>query len=336
MRRLDCISNLKSQISNWIVRFPKSLESSAQEWPNTFGKFSMIDRKICSASRPLVLCLISATLGCSEFGGGAGVVPDVTFVPADAAAAPTDGGGDAAGASTDASAPTGAAGTFSGKVVLTGTAPTLAPTVRLGADIKDKEVCAAIEMADERLLVGEGNGVANVFVFLPRAPKGGKALEASTEPLMFDQKNCRFTPHCLIVPVGREVRVLSDDPIAHNTHTYPKKQDGINTGVTPMDRVGEKVRFQYKKSEGAPYTVMCDFHTWMIAYHLVLDHPYAALTDASGAFTIPDLPPGKHVFMVWHEAADGGFVERKLTVEIKPGEATEQQIEYSSGKLKLK
>lgn len=295
----------------------------------------MIDRRICSASRSLVLCLISATLGCSEFGGGAGVVPDVTFVPADAAVSSTDGGGDATVASTDASAATGAAGTFSGKVVLTGAAPTL-PPVPKGVDIKDKEVCAAIEMADERLLLGEGNGVANVFVFLPRAPKGGKALEASTEPLMFDQKNCRFTPHCLIAPVGREVRVLSDDSIAHNTHTNPKKQTGLSQVVSPMDRVGDAVRFQYKKSEGVPFTVTCDFHGWMLAYHLVLDHPYAALTDANGAFTIPDLPPGKHVFMVWHEAADGGFVERKLTVEISPGETTTSQIEYSSDKLKLK
>ena len=60
------------------------------------------------------------------------------------------------------------------------------------------------------------------------------------------------------------------------------------------------------------------------------------VSDANGAFSIPDLPPGKHVFMVWHEAADGGVVERKLTVEIKPGETTVQQIEYSSDKLKLK
>ncbi len=296
----------------------------------------MIDRRICSVPRPLVLWLISATFGCSEFGGGAGVVPDVTFVPADAVASSTDGGGDAAVPSTDVSAATGAAGTFSGKVVLSGTAPALAPVIRQGADVKDKEVCAAIEMADERLLLGEGSGVANVFVFLPRAPKGGKALEASTEPLMFDQKNCRFIPHCLIVPVGREVRVLSDDSIAHNTHTNPKKQTGLSQVVNPMDRVGDAVRFQYRKTEGVPFTVTCDFHGWMLAYHLVLDHPYAALTDGSGAFSIPDLPPGKHVFMVWHEAADGGFVERKLTVEIKPGETTEQQIAYSSDKLKLK
>ena len=73
----------------------------------------------------------------------------------------------------------------------------------------------------------------------------------------------------------------------------------------------------------------------MIAYHLALDHPYAALTDANGQFSIADLPPGKHVFMVWHEAADGGFVERKLSVEVKSGETTQVDVSYPVEKLKL-
>ena len=288
------------------------------------------------AVRTIVVGLISTVIGCSEFGGGAGVEPDVTFFPADEPTS-TGGSGSAAAASVDTTVATGAPGTFSGKVILKGTRPTLGSVIRKGdVNVKDSAVCAAIDMADERLILGEGDGVANVFVFLPRAPKGGKALEASTVPILFDQKGCRFTPHCLIAPVGSEVRVLSNDSVAHNTHTNPKKQTGMSQVVSPMDRVGDAVRFQYKKSEGVPFTVTCDFHSWMLAYHLVLDHPYAALTDGNGAFSIPDLPPGKHVFVVWHEAADGGFVERKLTVEIESGKTNDQQIEYPSDKLKLK
>jgi hypothetical protein len=73
----------------------------------------------------------------------------------------------------------------------------------------------------------------------------------------------------------------------------------------------------------------------MTAYQLPIDHPYAAVTDENGQFTIPDLPTGKHSFILWHEAADGGFVERKLAVEIKSGETTEMQIDYPVEKLKL-
>ncbi|MBC7968057.1 MAG: hypothetical protein H7Z17_19275 [Fuerstia sp.] len=282
----------------------------------------------------LVAALPLSLVGCSDvpdFGGGASVVPDVTFVPADAAA---DASSEAAVESTGTAA-TGEPGTFTGKVVMTGSVTPLPPMFNKGADIKDSAVCAAVDVPDERLVLGDGNVVRGVFIYLNKAPKGGKPLAAPAEPFKFDQKNCRFFPHCVIIPVGQEVKVLSDDTIAHNTHTNPKKNPSVNAGVSPGDREG-KLSFTYRKTESVPLSITCDYHTWMKAYQLPVDHPYAAVTDENGAFTIPDLPPGKHSFVVWHEAADGGFVERKLAVEIKSGETTEMQIDYPSDRLNLK
>jgi hypothetical protein len=91
----------------------------------------------------------------------------------------------------------------------------------------------------------------------------------------------------------------------------------------------------YRKAEAQPVSVKCDYHTWMTAYHLPMDHPYAAVTAEDGSFTISDLPPGTHSFVVWHEAAAGNFVERKLTVDIQSGMTTEKTIEFASDKLKL-
>lgn len=277
-----------------------------------------------------VACCLGA--GCSEYGGGASVEPTVTFVAAEGT---VDSASGDSSSGTAAVAATAAPGAVSGRVVLTGAAPALSLSVRAGADIKDKAVCAAIDLPDERLLLGDGNGVANVFVYLQRAPKGGKSLEPGSAPIMFDQKNCRFIPHCVLTPVGHEVRVLSDDAVAHNTHTNPKKQTGISQVVPAGDRVGDAVKFAYKKAEATPLSVTCDFHGWMGAWHLPLDHPYAALTNEKGEFVISDLPAGKHVFMVWHEAADGGFVERKLTVDVKSGETAQVEVSYPVEKLKL-
>ena len=36
--------------------------------------------------------------------------------------------------------------------------------------------------------------------------------------------------------------------------------------------------------------VTCDFHPWMKVYWLILDHPYAALTDKDGRFHIENMP----------------------------------------------
>lgn len=273
-----------------------------------------------------LLALIAA--GCSDgYGGGAGVVPDVVFIPAESS-------GESAETAESTETVAVGFGSITGKVTLSGSAPTLAPLIKQGSEVKDKEVCAAVDIPDERLVLGEANGVANVFVYLAKAPKGGKPLETPAEPFVFDQKNCRFLPHCSIIPVKQVVKVLSDDTVAHNTHTFPAKNTGVNSGVAPMDREG-KLTYTFTKSENVPLSVKCDYHTWMNAYQLPVDHPYAAVTDANGTFTIADLPAGKHTFVVWHEAADGNYVERKLAVEVKAGETTEVKIDYPADRLKL-
>jgi plastocyanin len=277
----------------------------------------------------IALAFLAATvIGCTEHGGGASVEARVSFVAADLDATTETASDDASPG--EAATP----GSFQGKVVLTGASPGLAPLIAQGADVKDKEVCAAVNVPDERLVLGDGNGVANVFIYLPKAPKGSAKKEPPTDPFLFDQKNCRFLPHAVVIPVGQTVKVLSDDSVAHNTHTYPAKNDAVNSGVAPGDREG-KLSFAYRKAEAAPLSVKCDYHTWMTAWHLPVDHPYAAVTDANGSFSIADLPAGKHTFVVWHEAVDGNFVERKLVVDVKSGETTELQIDLPVAKLKL-
>ena len=44
----------------------------------------------------------------------------------------------------------------------------------------------------------------------------------------------------------------------------------------------------------------------------VFDHPYFALTDDQGRFTIPNLPAGSYTLKAWHEEA--GIVSQQITV----------------------
>ena len=284
-----------------------------------------------------VLCGVAAFVfsGCGEYGGGASVVPNVTVLPADL------GGNIASTEETGAQAETvsesaggSGLGSLVGRVVLDGTATNLPPLIAMGADVKDKEVCAKFDVPDERLVLGADNGVANVFVYMQKAPKGSGALESTDEALIFDQQYCRFKPHCLIVPTGVTVKVLSEDTVAHNTHSYPNKNQGVNSGVAPGDREG-KLQITYNRAESEPIAVKCDYHAWMNAYHLPIDHTFAAITDENGKFEIPNLPAGEHTFAVWHEAASGKFVERKLVVTIASGQAKEVEIKYPSSKLEF-
>ncbi len=287
----------------------------------------------------LIPAMLVAITGCDfQPGGGAALVPAVTVLPADLGGtaagvniADTSAGADSGSVSSTAGGP----GTFAGRVVMVGNAPQLGPLIAQGADVKDKEVCSAEPVPDQRLVLSsDGQGVANVFVYLARAPKGTPAPDAAADAVIFDQKGCKFIPHCLLLWTGQTIKVLSDDSVAHNTHTYPARNQSVSSLVPANDREGS-LELVYPRAEGEPFRVTCDFHTWMIAYHLPLDHPYAALTDENGNFEIPNLPAGDHEFVVWHEAAKGNFIERKLKVTVKAGETTQQDIEYSSDKLAL-
>jgi hypothetical protein len=50
----------------------------------------------------------------------------------------------------------------------------------------------------------------------------------------------------------------------------------------------------------------------MLAYIHVFDHPYFAVTDERGMFTISNLPAGTYVLKAWHE--DAGVRSQEIIV----------------------
>ncbi|MCH2212035.1 MAG: hypothetical protein MK110_12085 [Fuerstiella sp.] len=291
-------------------------------------------------SFPAFTLIVFGTLflsGCSDngIGGGASQATSIVVLPPDLfGAAEEDSGNDLSESPGTTTSAGDGTGNLSGQVVMTGDVPAVGLIHAQGAAVKDAVACSAEDMPNEKLVLGGGNGVANTFVYIKKAPKGTPRPTPVEEAVIFDQKNCRFLPHCLVVPTGQLVKVLSDDTVSHNTHSYPSRNAAVNQTVDPGDRVG-KLEFVYKSAEKEPVRVVCDFHTWMSAWHLPVEHPYAALTDADGNFEINDLPSGDHVFQVWHEAAKGKFVNRKLKVQIRPGETTSVKIDYPSSQLEL-
>ena len=50
-----------------------------------------------------------------------------------------------------------------------------------------------------------------------------------------------------------------------------------------------------------PMPVTCEFHPWMACHVLIQNHPYATLSDITGAFEIPMIPKGTWRLRIWHE-----------------------------------
>lgn len=209
-------------------------------------------------------------------------------------------------------------GDISGQFVLEGDIPEPKLIIKKNDPaVKDGEVCAAFDQYGDDLVVDEKTkGIANVFIYLRSASVIHPDLAASKEKkLVFDQENCRFIPHALFVRTDQAVQVLSDDPIAHNTHTFPIRNQPVNFLLKPKDRDGISVA--NPMPEILPIQVKCDIHPWMLAYWLILDHPYAAVSDAQGKFTIEKLPVGEHSFRIWHERV--GYLEREFKVTVAAG-----------------
>ena len=188
---------------------------------------------------------------------------------------------------------------------------------------KDAKVCGADEKFDESLVVGEGNALKNTIVYLIDI-SAGKDFDkkAKTE---IDQKGCKFTPHVQIVPVGARLTMLNSDKIMHNVHIF-----GNNPVNKPQPKTRRKMPLKAVKEAEGPVSVKCDIHGWMSAWIAYVPHPYFAVTNEKGEFTLEDVPAGEYKLGYWHEACGtnnkapvavtveaGGTVTQDFTLKLK-------------------
>src|SRR5262249_53577683 len=53
-------------------------------------------------------------------------------------------------------------------------------------------------------------------------------------------------------------------------------------------------------------------HYWMRAHLFVVEHPYYTTTDATGRFTLPQVPPGDYQLVCWHPNWQSESYERDV------------------------
>ncbi len=218
-------------------------------------------------------------------------------------------------------------GSVKGKFVIEGDAPKPILQIKKGdAAVKDSAVCAAGSLNRNDLVIDQKTGgIQHIFIFLRKVSEGDIHPDLKTAKLpelKQDQKGCRFLPHTMFVRTGQDVRIISNDPVAHNTHGTFFKNPPFNQTVAASDNKVGLVK-SFKLSESLPMPVVCDIHPHLKAHWLILNHPYAAITNEKGEFEIKNLPEGDHKFRVWHEKA--GYIERSWKVSIKDGKVTDMK-----------
>ena len=182
---------------------------------------------------------------------------------------------------------------------------------------------------------GKTRGLRYVALYLTRADgstvpsQPGARAARPTEKLLMDQVDYAFTPRLLAVQEGEAVTFANSDPANHNVRTTASNKTNefnVFTGVDGKYEHKFRIEPRYR-----PVRLGCDIHPWMRAWIFVFDHPWFAVTDETGRFSISDVTPGE--FRLHVVQPDIAHREQR-TVRVVANETVKLEIAIRRGATK--
>jgi plastocyanin len=221
--------------------------------------------------------------------------------------------------------PSGNEGNITGVINFTGAAP--APSK---LDMSSDSKCEGENFLDEAVV--KNGKLQNVFVFV----KGGlpqAAFETPADAVTLDQNGCKYVPRVLGVQAGQPLKIVNSDQTNHNIHPLPR----VNREFDDSQLAGQGPIIRKFKRPEAIFPVKCNQHSWMRAYIAVLAHPFFAVSDSNGAFTIKGLPPGEYEIEAWHEKYGAKTAKIKVAekADAKADFTFDGSVAYQPGSLKI-
>ena len=194
------------------------------------------------------------------------------------------------------------AGTITGDVRFLDNAPEMAP-VKV---TKDQDYCGET-LPNETYLLDANGGLKNVVVFIeaaqPVVPVDAQKLN------VVENAGCRYAPRILAMQKGERLRIKNNDPKLHIPHSYRKEKTVFMLSLPFKNTTLEAT---HKIRDTGILKLVCDTHAWMLGFVHVFDHPFFAVTDDRGVFSIPNVPAGAYVLKAWHE--DAGVKSQEVIV----------------------
>lgn len=152
----------------------------------------------------------------------------------------------------------------------------------------------------------------------------GESSPLPRPPKIF-QKGRRFHPPVVVVTAGTKVRFPNNDVVFHNVFS--------RSTSNPFDlgTYGKGVEREIVLTNPGLVKVHCNIHPHMASSVLVLPHRYAAITLASGFWSIPDVPDGEYTLRVWHPLA----TVQPREVEVRGGIALPVEITVRESRARV-
>jgi len=184
----------------------------------------------------------------------------------------------------------------------------------------DKVFCTAKGKIhkDEWVVDSKTRGVKNAIVWL--SPKGDAtlkgapqwnakeihpSLKAAPKKLEVDQPVCTFMPRVIALREETELTFKNSAPVAHNVSIEGGDLGPVLNASIPG---GKSLEIGKIKARNLPTPYKCTIHPWMKGWLVSFKHPYYAVTDEKGEFTIKNAPAGEYRLQVWQEGY--GYVQK--------------------------
>jgi hypothetical protein len=212
-------------------------------------------------------------------------------------------------------------GVISGTVRLVGPVPSI-PTVLPQADF---DVCGSGVRRTQSLMLGASQTVSEAIVYLAGYAQRG-AGNGTNNAVILDQRNCEFVPRIQIARSGAPLILRNSDAVLHvvriDSMSGTNAQRALLKAATPYAGYEKMYQLANFREPTLLQVTSGNGHEWMAAYVAVLPHPWAALTDENGRYTLRNVPAGTYKVYAWHE------VLGTLTREVKLNGNHEATVDF--------
>jgi hypothetical protein len=217
-----------------------------------------------------------------------------------------------------------AEGVISGTVRLIGPVPSI-PTVLPQADF---DACGSEARPTQSLSLGTNQTVRNAIIYLAGYAQTS-VNHATNDAVVLDQRNCEFVPRIQIARSGAPLILRNSDLVLHvvriDSMSGTNGQRTLLRAATPYAGYEKTYQLANFREPTLLQVTSGNGHEWMSAYVAVLPHPWAALTDENGRFTLRNVPAGTQKIYAWHE------VLGTLTREVKLNGSRTATVDFEYG-----